>query len=80
MGQGVSPKGVSQREESQHCRLSDSTLAISKWGMEKSLRQRHETGLERKEGHQGRINSEKIINSFLIEMFELCKVLEYAKF
>lgn len=48
--------------------------------MEKSLKQRHKKGLERKEGHQGRINSEKIINSFLMEMCELCTVLEYAKF
>lgn len=40
--------------------------------MKKSLKQRHKKGLGRKEGHRGRINSEKISNSFPIKMFELC--------
>lgn len=48
--------------------------------MKKSLPQRQKKCLERKEGHQERINSEKIIHSFLIQMFQLYKVLEYAKF
>lgn len=48
--------------------------------MKMSLPQRQKKCLERKEEHQERINSEKIIRSFLVEMFQLYKVLEYAKF
>lgn len=63
---------------SQHWSLSDARNYQVKDGEE--AKAETQESLERKEGRQERINSAKIINSFPIEMLELCKVLEYAKF
>lgn len=55
-------------------------LVIKEWDNEEEPTGETKEMLGRKGRTSGRINSEKIIYSFLMEKFELYKVLEYAKF
>lgn len=55
-------------------------LVIKEWDNEEEPTAETKEMLGRKGRTSGRINSEKIIYSFLIEKFELYEVLEYAKF